>query len=34
MPDTFAGEFYFALALMVLGFLVILAIERLAKGEV
>ena len=34
MPDTFAGEFYFALALMALGFLVILAIERLAKGEV
>ncbi len=34
MPDTFGGEFYFAIALMVLGFLAILAIERWAKGEV
>jgi putative membrane protein len=31
MPDNFAGEFYFAIALMILGFLVILAIERLAR---
>ncbi len=34
MPDTCGAEFFFAIALMVLGFLAILAIERWAKGEV
>ena len=34
MPDDFGGEFYFALALMTLGFLGILIIERWAKAEV
>jgi putative membrane protein len=34
MPDTYGGEFYFAIALMILGFLAILAIERWAKREV
>jgi len=34
MPDTFGGEFYLAIALMVLGFLGILIIERWAKREV
>ena len=34
LPDTFEGEFYFAIALMVLGFLAILVIERWAKREV
>ena len=33
MPDTFGGELYFAIALMVLGFLGILVIERWARGE-
>jgi putative membrane protein len=34
MPDTYGGEFYFAIALMILGFLAILTIERWAKREV
>ena len=34
MPDTFGGELYFATALMVLGFLAILIIERWAKRGV
>jgi putative membrane protein len=34
MPDTSGGELYFAIALMVLGFLAIWVIERWAKREV
>ena len=34
MPNAFGGEFYFAIALMALGFLGILVIERWAKAEV
>jgi putative membrane protein len=33
MPDKFGGEFYFAVILMLLGFIAILIIERLAKRE-
>ncbi len=33
IPDTFNGEFYFAITLMVLGFLGILILERWAKRE-
>jgi hypothetical protein len=34
MPDAFGVELYFAITLMVIGFLGILVIERWAKGEV
>jgi hypothetical protein len=34
MPDAFGSEFYFAIALMTLGFLGILIIEKWAKVEV
>ncbi len=34
LPDTFGGEFYFSIALMLSGFFGILVIERLAKKEV
>ncbi|MGD8659313.1 MAG: DUF368 domain-containing protein [Desulfobacterales bacterium] len=34
MPDSFGSEFYFAIALMISGFLGILLIERWAKAEV
>jgi len=34
MPDAFGGEFYFAIALMISGFLGILVIEKWAKLEV
>ena len=33
MPESFGGEFYFAIGLMILGFLAILLIEKWAKRE-